>query len=144
MQQEDITMPNNDEPAPPTWAAQLELTEDTIKYERRRRTVAIISANGYFHTYWDQRRIRSKKYEGTIRDVDPAVAELPAPAYLAGDNIIELNPESLSPPGYGTGQWHAIDVQYTKNLEEPMSRRYSITWEQYGAWETIEQESDSQ
>ena len=136
-------MANDPEPEYSFYAS-LELTEDTIKYERRRRTVAVISGNGYFHSYWDQRRIRSKKYEGTIRDVDPAVAELPAPAYLAGNSIVELNPENLSPLGYQTNQWHAIDVQYTKNLEEPMSRRYSITWEQYGAWETIEQESDSQ
>ena len=127
-----------------TFYAELELTEDVIKYEKRRRTVAIVAANIYVHTYWEHRRIRTKKYEGTIRDVNPATAELPTPTYLAGNSIVELNPEPLSPVGWQTDQWHLVDTQYTKNLEEPMSRRYSVTWEQIGDWEPLEDESDSE
>lgn len=136
-------MPNNDNPEP-TYYAQAELTEDTIKYEQRRKTYAVLTSNVYVRTFWQYRKIRTKKYECTFRDLDPSESELPAPSYLAGNSIVEMNPENLA-TGYGTGQWHIIDVQYTKTLEEPLSRRYTITWESYlTGWTLFDEESDSQ
>jgi len=127
-----------------SYYANAELTEDTIKYERRKRTIAVVALNILVKSSWQARRVRTKKYECTIQDTNPAEAETPAPSYLSGNNKIELNPEGLSPEGYDPNQWHMIDCQYTKVLDEPMSRRYSVTWEQYGAWFTLEEESDSE
>lgn len=125
------------------WYAQLELVEDSIKVETRRRTYAVLTSNIYVRTLWQSRQIRTKKYEGTIRDADPDAAELPAPTYLAGNSKVILNPENL-PEGHGVGQWHLIDVQYTKSLETPLSRRYTVTWESYvTAWDTDESDSGS-
>ena len=133
---------NNDTPAY-KWYSNLELVEDSIKFETRRRTYAVLTSNIYVRTVYQQRQIRTKKYEGTFRDVDPNVSEEPAPTYLAGNNTVILNPENLTEGG-GIGQWHLIDVQYTKVLSEPLSRRYTVTWESYATgWTTIEQESDS-
>ena len=127
-----------------TFYADAELTEDTIKYEKRKRTIAVVSLVITVRSSWQSRWIRTKKYECTIRDVDPSEAELPAPTYMAGNNHIELNPEGLAPLGYDVNEWHMIDCQYTKVLDEPLSRRYSITWEQYGPWFTLEEDSDSE
>lgn len=125
------------------WYARMELVEDTIKYETRRRTYAVLTSNIYVRTFYQSRKIRTKKYEGTIRDVVPGKAELPVPSYLAGGKTVELNPENL-PEGHGVKQWHLIDVQYTKTLSEPLSRRYTVTWESYvTGWETDESDSDS-
>lgn len=143
-------MPNPTPPTPPSYYAECELVEDTIKYEQRRKTYAVVTSNIYVRTVWQYRKIRTKKYECTFRDVQPGVPELPAPGYLAKNNYVELNPESLDTGtgptgGYGTGKWHIIDVQYTKTLESPISRRYTITWESYVTdWEPMGQESDSQ
>ena len=136
-------MAKDDTPVQPTYYADMELVEDSIKFETRRRTYAVLTSNIYVRTVYQQRQIRTKKYEGTFRDVDPAVAEVVAPTYLAMNNTVILNPESLTVGG-GTGQWHLIDVEYTKVLSEPLSRRYTVTWESYvTGWTTIEQESDS-
>ena len=133
---------NNDTPAY-TWYSNLELVEDSIKFETRRRTYAVLTSNIYVRTVYQQRQIRTKKYEGTFRDVDPNVSEEPAPTYLAGNNTVILNPENLTVGG-GIGQWHLIDVQYTKVFSEPLSRHYTVTWESYATgWQTVEQESDS-
>lgn len=121
-----------------------ELVEDSIKYETRRKTVIVGGYGPVVYSGRQARRIRTKTYECTIHDVDPDVAELPAPSYLAGNLYIEPNPESLSPTGWGEDHWHPIDIQYTKVLSEPMSRKMRVTWETRGSWFPYDdEESDS-
>lgn len=126
---------------PPACYSELELVEDSIKYETRRRTYAVLTSNIYVKTVYQTRKIRTKKYECTFKDVDPAYREAPAPSYLRMNKTVEVNPEGL-PEGHGTGEWHLIDVQYVKVLSEPLSRRYTVTWECYlTGW--LADESDS-
>lgn len=138
-------MADNEQPTYDFYA-KMELVEDTIKFENRRRTYAVLTSNIYVRTFYQYREIRTKKYEGTFHDIHPdnvGLEELPAPPYLAGNNTVILNPENLT-VGHGVGQWHLIDVQYTKTLSEPLSRRYTVTWESYQTgWIVESQESDS-
>ena len=40
-------------------------------------------------------------------------------------------------------QWHPVDIQYSKTLSEPLSRRMRVTWEKFGPWFGYDDESDS-
>ena len=127
-----------------TYYAQWELTDYRVQYETRKRTFGTTGAINVIITPWRQvRPVHIKTYEATLQDVDPAVAELPAPSYVAGTNAITANPESLSPTGWEVGQWHQIDMQYVKDIHSPLSRRVRITWEMYGNWQTVEEDDDS-
>lgn len=128
----------------PTYYSTWELIDYKVQYELRKKTFLL---RGYAQQLgiWTQARpVLLKTYEATIQDVDPAVAELPCPSYVAGTSIINANPENLSPVGWETGQWHLISMDYTKSLSDPMTRHVKVTWEQKGNWVTIEDESDSQ
>lgn len=129
----------------PQYYANWELVDEHVTHEKRKRTLGSIGAiNIVMHTYTQIRPVIIKIYEATLQDVNPSSAELPCPAYLAGANYIQANPESLSPVGWSAGQWHQADMQYTKPLGQPMARKVRLTWEHYGQWVTTEEDSDSQ
>ena len=130
-----------------SYYAQWELVEHKVQYERRTKTIVVggMFGPGIVYSNRQYRPVIIKTYEATIQDADPSVAELPCPTYYAGSNFIDANPESLSPQGWGEGQWHIVDIQYSKQLSEPLSRKCRISWEQFGVWTTYESdESDSQ
>lgn len=132
-------------PETPTYYANWELVGERVMYETRKRTMGSVGAiNIVLHSYRQVRPVITKTYEATLQDADPSAAELPCPAYLAGTSTINANPEGLSPVGWDAGQWHQSDMQYDKSIGAPMSRRVRVTWEHYGAWVTIEDDSDSQ
>lgn len=119
-----------------------ELVEDKTTYETRKKTFTYVSNYIAIVSTKQGRPVRQKTYECTIRE-DPDVAELPAPSYLAGNNELLPNPENLRPRGWMTDQWHPVDIQYTKTLSEPLSRRMRVTWEKFGPWFGYDDESDS-
>lgn len=127
----------------PEYYADWELTDYKIEYETRRQTILIRGFSPILVISRQVRQVFLKTYEGTIQDANPAVAELPAPSYLAGTSAVTPNPENLSPVGWQAGQWHLSDMQYNKALDTPLSRKIKITWEQYGPWMTVETEEDS-
>ena len=124
----------------PSYYSQYELVEDNVEYEYKTEYAYIAGGQNLVIIKTSRRRrIRSKTYEATIQD---GVNEVPVPSYLSGSTLLEPNPESLSPIGNGTNQWHLDNVSYTKELSQPLSRVIRVTWAMTYAWEDVD-ESES-
>lgn len=121
-------------PSTPVFGSNWELVSDEISYEYRNKVFGTASINIIVVTTPQKRMIRTKTYEANILD---GSSEVPVPAYLAGDSYISANPESLSPVGNSTGQWHINNISYSKELSQPCSRRIRISWVKVYTWETI-------
>ena len=126
-----------------SYYANWELVDYKVQFERRTKNVIVGGYGPVVSSVRQARPVLVKVYEATLQDTAPATAELPCPSYLANTSYINANPESLSPVGWGEGQWHMVDIQYSKALTEPMSRKVRVTWEQFGQWFSYDQ-SDSQ
>jgi hypothetical protein len=117
----------------PTYYSQPELISDTIEFEYRNKVLIVVTTGFYVFKTPQKRSVRTKTYECSVVE-NPAVAELPAPSYVAGDNYIQLNPESLSPVGNDTGSWHCDEVVYEKTQSEPYTRKMRFVWVKNGGW----------
>lgn len=124
-----------------SYIGQLELVDDTVDYEYRTHTIALVSRNVIIIREPQRRRIRTKIYEAVVEE-DPNNLSLPAPEYVAGLNMPEPNPENLSPVGSGLNCWHLEKVQYTKTLSEPLSPRLQAIWVYRYDWQSMD-ESES-
>ena len=124
--------------ADPVYSSTWELVEDTLDYEYRNKTTAVLGANLIVSTSAQRREVRTKVYQATILD---GSNELPAPSYQAGDSHIDANPENLSPVGNGADKWHCDGVHYAKSLSQPLSRSVRVTWVKRSSWATYEQEN---
>ena len=128
----------------PQYYANWELVDYKVQFERRTKNVIVGGYGPVVSSVRQARPVLVKTYEAKLTDVDPSLAELPCPAYLAGTNYVQANPEGFASIGWGEGQWHISDIQYTKPLGEPMARKVRVTWEHFGVWFPYESDSDSQ